>query len=92
MATGRAAGISLGSFVADEVGHIAELCVMPDARGAGLGYELLRRSAAALRSAGAKRISLTVTAANKGAVGLYTNCGFREVRRFHAYVWEASRS
>jgi ribosomal protein S18 acetylase RimI-like enzyme len=88
MATGRPAGISLGSFVADEVGHIAQLCVAPDARGAGLGYELLRRSMAGLREAGAKRISLTVTCANREAVALYTRCGFREVRRFYAYLWE----
>ncbi|MGD1070373.1 MAG: GNAT family N-acetyltransferase [Bryobacteraceae bacterium] len=92
MATGRPAGISLGSFVAGEVGHIAQLCVVPDARGAGLGYELLRRSAAGLRDAGAKRISLTVTAANREAVALYTRAGFRELRRFYAYVWEAARS
>jgi ribosomal protein S18 acetylase RimI-like enzyme len=89
VATGGPAGISLGSFVADEVGHIAQICVMVDARGAGLGYELLRRSIAGLREAGAKRISLTVTCANHEAVELYTRCGFREMRRFYAYLWEA---
>ena len=87
-ATGLAAGISLVSFVADDVGHIAEICVAPDARGTGLGYELLRQSIATLRDAGAKRISLTVTAANEEAVRLYARCGFREARRFYAYVWE----
>jgi ribosomal protein S18 acetylase RimI-like enzyme len=88
-ATGQVAGISLASFVADDVAHVAELCVTPDARGAGLGYELLRQSAAALGDAGAKRISLTVTAANAEAIRLYTRCGFREIRRFHAFVWES---
>lgn len=88
--TGLAAGISLSSFVADDVGHIAEICVAPDARGAGLGYELLRQSIATLRGAGAKRVSLTVTAANEEAVRLYTRCGFREARRFYAYVWQKS--
>jgi ribosomal protein S18 acetylase RimI-like enzyme len=86
--TGEVAGISLASFIADDVGHITELCVMPHARGEGLGSELLRRSLATLRSAGAKRISLTVTAANEEAVRLYLQCGFRELRRFYAYVWE----
>jgi len=89
MATGRPAGICLGSFVADEVGHIAQLCVTPDARGAGLGYELLRRSTVGLLETGAKRISLTVTCANHEAVELYTRCGFREMQRFYAYLWEA---
>jgi GNAT superfamily N-acetyltransferase len=49
MTTGLAAGISLSSFVAEDAGHIAEICVTPDARGAGLGYELLRQSIATLR-------------------------------------------
>jgi ribosomal protein S18 acetylase RimI-like enzyme len=89
-ATGLAAGISLSSFVAGDVAHIAELCVIPHARRAGLGYELLCRSAETLRHAGAKRISLTVTAANEEAVRLYARCGFREMRRFYAYVWERS--
>jgi len=91
-ATGLATGLLLASFVAAEVGHIAELCVAPGARGEGLGYGLLRESLAALIDAGARRVSLTVTAANEEAVHLYKRCGFREVRRFYAFVWEASRS
>jgi ribosomal protein S18 acetylase RimI-like enzyme len=87
-ATGHPAGISLSSFVADGVAHIAELCVTPDAQGVGLGYELLRHSLEALRGAAAKRVSLTVTAANAEAVCLYTRCGFRDSRRFHAFLWE----
>lgn len=88
LATGWVAGIVLSSFVAPEVAHVTQLCVTPHAKGAGLGYELLRRAVTALRAAGAKRISLTVTAANEEAVRLYRRCGFREVRRFYAYVWE----
>lgn len=91
-ATGLATGLLLASFVAAEVGHIAELCVVPGARGTGLGYELLRQSVAALIDAGAKRVSLAVTGANEEAVRLYQRCGFRQVRRFYAFVWEASCS
>jgi ribosomal protein S18 acetylase RimI-like enzyme len=90
VATGSVAGVSLSSFIAPDVAHIAELCVMPNARRAGLGYELLRKSTETLRSAGAKRVSLTVTGANEPAVKLYRRCGFRQVRRFYAYVWERS--
>jgi ribosomal protein S18 acetylase RimI-like enzyme len=86
--TGWVAGISLCSFVSDYVGHITQLCVTPAARGSGLGYELLRRSVEELRRAGARRISLTVTRANTEAVRLYERCGFEELRRFYAYVWE----
>lgn len=92
MTTGLPAGVSLSNFVAGDVAHIAEICVTPQARGAGLGYELLRKTAEALRGAGAKRISLTVTAANEEAVRLYTRCGFRELRRFCAFVWERPTS
>jgi ribosomal protein S18 acetylase RimI-like enzyme len=88
IATRRLAGLSLVSFVAAETGHITQLCVAPSARGAGLGYELLRQSVNALRMHGARRVSLTVTTANQEAVQLYLRCGFREVRRFFAYVWE----
>jgi GNAT superfamily N-acetyltransferase len=89
LATGWLAGIVLVSFVGDQVGHITQLCVTPAARGTGLGYELLRTAAGALRLHGAKRISLTVTAANTEAIRLYQRCGFHEVRRFSAYVWES---
>jgi ribosomal protein S18 acetylase RimI-like enzyme len=88
VATGYLAGVVLTSFVGAETGHITQLCVTPPVRGLGLGYELLRRAIAALQMHGAKRISLTVTAANTEAILLYQRCGFREVRRFPAYVWE----
>jgi ribosomal protein S18 acetylase RimI-like enzyme len=90
MTTGSAAGMTLSSFIADDVAHIAEICVVPDARGAGLGYELLRQSVATLSDAGAKRVSLTVTAGNQEAIRLYDRCGFREMRRFYAYAWDTA--
>jgi ribosomal protein S18 acetylase RimI-like enzyme len=81
--------VVLVSFVGAETGHITQLCVVPSARGLGLGYELLRHAISALRTHGARRISLTVTAANTEAIRLYEQCGFHEVRRFSAYVWES---
>jgi ribosomal protein S18 acetylase RimI-like enzyme len=88
-ATGAAAGMVLSSFVAIGTGHISQLCVMPEARGAGLGKELLRTSAAALYEHGARRVSLTVTASNSTAISIYEKFGFRGVRTFFAYIWEA---
>jgi len=87
-ATGRMAGIALVSFVADDVGHITQLCVTPEMQGRGLGYELLRESINALRMHGARRISLTVTGLNEAAIRLYKRCGFLDVRHFLSYVWE----
>jgi ribosomal protein S18 acetylase RimI-like enzyme len=83
---GWLAGIVLVSFVGEGVGHITQLCVTPGARNRGLGYELLRQSIATLRLHGARRISLTVTAANTEAVRLYQRCSFQEMRRFSAFV------
>lgn len=88
LTTGQLAGISLSSFVAANVAHIAELFVIPRFQGMGLGYELLRHSMQMLHTAGAARITLTVTATNEPALRLYTRCGFRETRRFYAYLWE----
>jgi ribosomal protein S18 acetylase RimI-like enzyme len=82
-------GMVLASFVAEEVGHISQLCVLPEMRGAGLGRELLRRSDEALRRHGARVVSLTVTESNTGAIALYERTGFRKVRGFFAYTWEA---
>jgi len=89
METGWMAGLILTSFVSAEVGHVTQVCVAPSARGAGLGYELLAQGIAALRAHGARRITLTVTASNTDALELYRRCGFREIRRFFAYVWQA---
>ena len=93
--TGWVAGMSLASFVGPETEHITQLCVTPQSQGSGLGRELLLRSMEALRQAGAKRITLTVTGANRGALELYRRTGFREMRRFLACIWdrnEASRA
>ncbi len=86
--TGRLCGVSLASLVAPQCGHITQICVSPEARGTGVGHELLRQSLLSLRDAECRSASLTVTAANEDAVTLYERVGFRTARRFSAYVWE----
>jgi ribosomal protein S18 acetylase RimI-like enzyme len=88
---GLLCGVSLSSLVSQECGHITQICVSPDVKGTGIGYELLRQSLLALRDLGCRSATLTVTAANDGAVALYERLGFRTVRRFSAYVWEGFR-
>ncbi len=83
-------GMSLSSLVASDCGHITQLCTAPSARGQGLGYELMRRSLEAMQRAGCRATSLTVTAANRGAVRLYERCGFVRRKEFSAHVWEGS--
>jgi ribosomal protein S18 acetylase RimI-like enzyme len=81
-------GASLASLVANDVGHITQVCVAPSYQGTGLGYELMRKSMEALAEHGCRAVSLTVTAANEAALRLYRNMGFVERRAFSAYVWE----
>lgn len=85
---GRVCGLSLTSMVAPEIGHITQICVGNWVRGTGLGYELLRQSLEALREAGCRKVSLTVTTSNRDAILLYKRTGFVTRRQFSAYVWE----
>jgi ribosomal protein S18 acetylase RimI-like enzyme len=86
--SGRLCGLSLASIVAPDCGHITQICVSPEVRGTGIGYELLRHSLAALREAGCSRASLTVTSSNRQAIDLYERVGFTTGRHFVACVWE----
>lgn len=86
--TGRMCGVSLGSVVAPEIGHITQICVAPWVRHTGVGYELLRHSLSAFQGYGCREAGLTVTAANADAVKLYESVGFQTRRVFNAYVWE----
>lgn len=80
-------GISLASLVAPDSGHITQLCVAPSHRNIGLGAELLRRSLLSFAAHGCGSASLTVTAANQGALRLYERMGFVRRRHFAAHVW-----
>lgn len=86
--TGMLCGMCLASIVADGVGHITQVCVNPEHRGTGLGYELLRRSMLSLAARACRSVSLTVTAANESAIRLYERMGYRTRRAFSAFVWE----
>jgi ribosomal protein S18 acetylase RimI-like enzyme len=81
-------GLILCSQVRPDVGHITQVCVLPEHRSAGLGEALLAASTRSLRDRGFNFISLTVTEANDRAIGLYKRIGFEHTRVFDAFVWE----
>jgi len=87
--TGLLCGLVLTSVVHHQVGHITQVCASPEFHGSGIGYELIRRSAEAFRAGGFDGVSLTVTSANHRAVRLYERMGFRTLKEFSAYVWNA---
>ena len=89
--TGRMCAASMVSVVAHDAGHITQICVAPSSRGEGIGREILARSLESLREAGCRQASLTVTAANRNAIGLYESMGFTLQRRFAAMVWDHIR-
>jgi ribosomal protein S18 acetylase RimI-like enzyme len=84
-------GLALCTAVAPRTGHVAQVCLAPGLRGAGAGYELMRRAMTSLLAEGLDEASLTVTAANGRALATYQRLGFRTVREFDAFVWETDR-
>ena len=81
-------GLILCSLVRPDVGHITQVCVLPEYRSAGLGEAMLAASTKNLRGRGFHFISLTVTEANDRAIALYKRIGFESTRVFDAFVWE----
>ncbi len=82
------AGIILCSHVRQDVGHVTQVCVLPECRSQGIGEALLAATSGSLREQKCSLLSLTVTAANERAVELYRQLGFEEKRAFDAFVWE----
>ena len=81
-------GILLCSRVRYDVGHITQLCTLPESRGRGIGEHLLRYCRADLESRGFSELSLTVTEENDRALALYRRLGFQHLHTFDGFVWE----
>ena len=87
--TGTMVGLILCSRVKSDVGHITQVCVLPQFRGVHLGWALMEASAESLRRRSFSLLSLTVTEANHNAVELYKRLGFSIEHVFDAFVWTA---
>ncbi|HZP64328.1 MAG TPA: GNAT family N-acetyltransferase [Terriglobales bacterium] len=81
-------GLILCSRVRNDVGHVTQVCVLPEYRSLRIGESLMACTAANLRQRKFSLLSLTVTEANKRAVDLYHRLGFDTKRVFDAFVWE----
>jgi ribosomal protein S18 acetylase RimI-like enzyme len=81
-------GVILCSRVKDDVGHVTQVCVLPEHRGRQVGESLMAATMAELRRRHFASLSLTVTEANHRAVDLYKRLGFDVNRVFDAFVWE----
>ena len=81
-------GIILCSRVRHDVGHVTQVCVLPEFRGQAIGESLIAASETNLRKRNFSMLSLTVTEANVRAVALYRRLNFDSKRVFDAFVWE----
>jgi ribosomal protein S18 acetylase RimI-like enzyme len=81
-------GLILCSRIRHDVGHVTQVCLVPEYRGLGIGENLIAASYNALRNRNVGQLSLTVTEANRNAVGLYRRMGFEDRRVFDGFVWE----
>ncbi len=86
--TRRMVGLILCSRVRHDVGHVTQVCILPEYRSRGVGEALIACTANALRKRKFSLLSLTVTEANVRAVQLYNRLGFDLRRVFDAFVWE----
>src|SRR5215472_11598814 len=91
-ATHALVGLILCSRVRHDVGHVTQLCLLPEHRGQRLGEALMAETCHALRARKFKLLTLTVTEANQRAVELYRKMGFETGRVFDAFVWESGDS
>ncbi|WP_411964597.1 ribosomal protein S18-alanine N-acetyltransferase [Haloferax sp. YSMS24] len=69
----------------NDIGHVKDLAVRPDARGMGLGKRLLLRALTAMTIAGAAVVKLEVRVSNDPARQLYESVGFEPARRIPRY-------
>jgi ribosomal protein S18 acetylase RimI-like enzyme len=68
-----------------EVPEIRTIGVLPEARGKGLGRQLILRALSALAKTGHDECVLTVSGQNRHALGLYRKLGFCETDHFNVY-------
>lgn len=81
-------GLILCSRVRGDVGHVTQVCVLPEHRSQRIGESLLAATAGSLQRRNFSLLSLTVTEANARAVALYRRLDFDTKRVFDAFVWE----
>ena len=77
----------LCSRVSPGVGHVTQICVLPECQNQGAGRTLMQLCVASLRGRDCEAVTLTVTEQNTSAVHLYRQLGYRIQHRFGAMLW-----
>jgi ribosomal protein S18 acetylase RimI-like enzyme len=81
-------GVLLCSRVRHDVGHITQVCTLPEYRSSGIGEYLVSCCYDDLAARRFSELSLTVTEENARAYALYLRIGFSHVHTFDGFVWE----
>ena len=81
---GEVIGYGILSAAADEA-HVLNVCVLPEAQGAGHGTRLMKRLIDLARWHRVERIFLEVRPSNVRAITLYQRLGFTEIGRRPGY-------
>jgi len=81
-------GLILCSRVRNDVGHVTQVCVLPEYRSRRIGELLMATTMENLRKRNFTMLSLTVTEANARAVALYRRLNFDTKKIFDAFVWD----
>jgi len=68
-----------------DIGHVKDIAVRPDARGVGVGRDLIEGALGRLAVAGATVARLEVRESNEAARSLYRDVGFEPARRLPRY-------
>ena len=84
---GEMVGVVIATQLSDEVGHLPQISVAPEAQGRGFGAFLVAESLRRFRRAGYRSVSLTVTEENRRAYDWYLRFGFADILPFDAYLW-----
>lgn len=86
-AAGRPVAVLVASRLSATNGHVCQVSVAPEWQGRGLGRGLVERACQAFAGLGLTTASLSVTMANRRALGLYEQLGFRTRKAFAAHAW-----
>src|SRR5712692_3167199 len=85
--TQKLAGVLALTAIGHQNAHIPQLAVAGEFQRTGLGTAMLQSGFTELAQQGYRKVSLTVTDLNAGAVRLYERLGFETFRPFGAFVW-----
>lgn len=89
---GKIVGSIVINGLSDETGLLRWFLVHPDARGRGLGRQLIDSAIAFCRERGFKKVTLWTISELKAAAHLYRQAGFVVTREATHEIWGATRT